>query len=317
MNAENPKNPADIINSPPHYTGENGMEAIDVIEAFDLGFNLGNVVKYVLRAGKKGDRTEDLKKAAWYLNREITKKRFAWQKAAMGGYKILKDRIGIRITTHNPNNFNVGPTTLDGSPYRLGVVYIAEAMARPRAQNPEFFFRLECAIEGDRSVKGVADRTDSSIVPDVIERHIDARDRYNLDFIGRFSQHNDLDERLIETDDREAAQSEAETYRAISESGILEGEIRIPWITAYYKLGDLITELNGRSLGFRTDSGTGDQQAVYPMVERIRWTFSPEVGTFLRLSDESQARHQIERKLRKNQQGRRLGPGRGQGWGQD
>jgi len=121
MNAENPKNPADIINSPPHYTGENGMEAIDVIEAFDLGFNLGNVVKYVLRAGKKGDRTEDLKKAAWYLNREITKKRFAWQKAAMGGYKILKDRIGIRITTHNPNNFNVGPTTLEGSPYRLGV----------------------------------------------------------------------------------------------------------------------------------------------------------------------------------------------------
>jgi len=239
-----------------------------------------------------------------------------WQLAAMGGYKILKDRIGIRITTHNPNNFNVGPTTLDGSPYRLGVVYIAEAMARPRIGTPEFFFRLECVIEGDRSVKGVAERTDSSIVPDVIERHVDARDRYNLDFIGRQSQHNDIDERFIHKDDREAAQNEAETYRASSESGILEGEVFIPWITAYYKVGDLITELNGRNLGFRTDSGTGDQQPVYPMVEGIRWTFSPEVGTFLRLSDESQARHQVERRLRKNQPGRRVGRGRGQGWGE-
>lgn len=44
---------------------------IDVIEDWLLGFHLGNAVKYIARAGKKGDRLEDLKKAAWYLNREI------------------------------------------------------------------------------------------------------------------------------------------------------------------------------------------------------------------------------------------------------
>lgn len=63
----------DPINHPAHYKADNGMESIDVIEAFGLGFRLGNVVKYVLRAGKKGNRLEDLKKARWYLDREITR----------------------------------------------------------------------------------------------------------------------------------------------------------------------------------------------------------------------------------------------------
>jgi hypothetical protein len=60
----------DQINHPSHYQG-NDLEAIDVIEAFGLGFNLGNVVKYVLRAGKKDCRLKDLKKAHWYLTREL------------------------------------------------------------------------------------------------------------------------------------------------------------------------------------------------------------------------------------------------------
>ena len=65
-----------IIDSPVHYGGkDNPYEAIKVIEAWDLGFNLGNVVKYVARAGKKegNDIADELKKAKWYLEREINK----------------------------------------------------------------------------------------------------------------------------------------------------------------------------------------------------------------------------------------------------
>ena len=62
----------DVINHPAHYGGEHNVyEAIKVIEAWQLGFNIGNTVKYISRAGKKGAALEDLKKAAWYLNREI------------------------------------------------------------------------------------------------------------------------------------------------------------------------------------------------------------------------------------------------------
>ena len=56
---------------PDHYQGKGGLQAIDVIEAFGLGFSLGNVVKYVLRAGKKDDRVKDLEKAMEYLKYEI------------------------------------------------------------------------------------------------------------------------------------------------------------------------------------------------------------------------------------------------------
>ena len=58
------------VNHPSHYQGK-GLECIQVIEAFNLGFNLGNAVKYILRAGKKGMRAEDIEKAIWYLNREL------------------------------------------------------------------------------------------------------------------------------------------------------------------------------------------------------------------------------------------------------
>ena len=71
---ENMNNKADAVNHPEHYGGsESTYEAIKVIEAWELGFCLGNVVKYISRAGKKGSKIEDLKKAQWYLNREIEK----------------------------------------------------------------------------------------------------------------------------------------------------------------------------------------------------------------------------------------------------
>jgi len=64
--------PQESIDHPPHYTF-GAIEVIDAIEAWLLGFHLGNVVKYVARAEHKGDRLADLKKARWYLEREISR----------------------------------------------------------------------------------------------------------------------------------------------------------------------------------------------------------------------------------------------------
>lgn len=61
---------ADPVNNPAHYT-VGGIETIDFIEAKKLGYNLGNVVKYLTRADHKGNKMEDLRKAQWYLTREI------------------------------------------------------------------------------------------------------------------------------------------------------------------------------------------------------------------------------------------------------
>jgi hypothetical protein len=62
------------VNHPQHYGGsDNVYEAIKVIDAWDLGFSLGNAVKYISRAGKKHSdkEIEDLKKAIWYINHHI------------------------------------------------------------------------------------------------------------------------------------------------------------------------------------------------------------------------------------------------------
>jgi hypothetical protein len=67
----------DLVNHPPHYKS-GGIETIDFIEAKDLNYRLGNVVKYVSRAGRKNsDPVQDLEKAAWYLQREIAARKNA------------------------------------------------------------------------------------------------------------------------------------------------------------------------------------------------------------------------------------------------
>ena len=70
--------PADPVNNPAHYT-DGGIETIDYIEAKRLGYHLGNAVKYISRAGRKGTNQglEDLKKAQWYLARAIEKNEYA------------------------------------------------------------------------------------------------------------------------------------------------------------------------------------------------------------------------------------------------
>jgi hypothetical protein len=63
---------SDPVNHPDHYGGkDNPYEAIKVIEAWELGFHLGNAIKYIARAGKKGDTLQDLRKAIWYIERYI------------------------------------------------------------------------------------------------------------------------------------------------------------------------------------------------------------------------------------------------------
>jgi hypothetical protein len=62
----------ELVNSPLHYQG-NRFEVIDIIDDFNLSFNTGNAIKYILRADKKGNQKQDLLKAVWYLEHELNK----------------------------------------------------------------------------------------------------------------------------------------------------------------------------------------------------------------------------------------------------
>lgn len=69
------ENNADDVNKPSHYRADDVYETIRVIEAWGLNYRLGNTVKYISRAGRKDPSRikEDLMKARWYLDREISK----------------------------------------------------------------------------------------------------------------------------------------------------------------------------------------------------------------------------------------------------
>ena len=60
----------ETVDHPNHYN-IGGIEVIDFIESWNLGFSLGNAIKYIARAPYKNDELEDLKKARWYIDREI------------------------------------------------------------------------------------------------------------------------------------------------------------------------------------------------------------------------------------------------------
>ena len=65
--------PHDPVNHPKHYTSHpSGIECIQITEW--MGFNVGNAIKYLWRADEKGNALEDLRKAVWYVNREIEKR---------------------------------------------------------------------------------------------------------------------------------------------------------------------------------------------------------------------------------------------------
>ena len=71
------------VNHPLYYN--QGIEPIEVIESWDLNFNLGNVIKYTLRAPYKENMIQDLEKAKWYLEREIIRLKKEETKAALKG----------------------------------------------------------------------------------------------------------------------------------------------------------------------------------------------------------------------------------------
>ena len=73
----------DPVNHPAHYTGHpSGIECIQITRW--MNFNLGNAIKYIWRAGNKGNAIEDLKKARWYLDDEIKRRESNFDKPSGG-----------------------------------------------------------------------------------------------------------------------------------------------------------------------------------------------------------------------------------------
>lgn len=208
----------------------------------------------------------------------------SWQKV-QGGVMLLPDRIGVHISVPNPNAWNIGESDADGDFWTDGIVKAVESIATPTAINPNFFVMLTCIIEGDKVMDGFAAATSNSPLPYVIEQHIDARDRLKKQIVSANSWYNVGGPAVTEYDDSDDAKAEAIAFQQAAESGTFTVDVMIPYLTAYYQIGDRIDQVVGRGIPFRTDNGGDGQLPVYPVV--VGWQLDLEQQlTHLTLSDE-------------------------------
>lgn len=115
----------DMVEHPPHYQTDTGLEAIEVIKAFfRTNYNLGQVFKYIAREGKKFDAIEDLKKARWYLDKEIEWREESPAPNDNGWGPKVGDRVMIETRGHHDNKTGEITKILDDShthPFRVNL----------------------------------------------------------------------------------------------------------------------------------------------------------------------------------------------------
>jgi hypothetical protein len=221
-----------------------------------------------------------------------------WQPIA-GGWTLLRDRLGVRITCNDPNAWQIGDDhgTAGQAKKKLNLIELLAA-------GTYVYFRLTCVVDGDNALKGIAPRRsgsstghDPSPIAETITRVVDARDKYRLDTVHSSSQYAGPGN-TAGRDDTEDAKADALQLRISTEAGVMEGQIEIPYLTDYYQIGDRVDSIAGRGLGLRTDGAGSTDTPVYPMVEGFRWELdNDEQTTTLFLSDEAAVRHAVERRV--------------------
>jgi hypothetical protein len=127
----------DPVNHPKHYTGHaSGVECIQITE--HMNFCLGNAVKYIWRAGEKGDAIEDLRKARWYLDREIAR-------LASDGLQQDRRDGGVAAPAHQAAKGRA-PAAEAGPPPQVAAAVVAPAAVPPvrrRKKSREGSYRTE------------------------------------------------------------------------------------------------------------------------------------------------------------------------------
>ena len=223
-----------------------------------------------------------------------------WQEV-QGGWAMLKDRLGIQITSENPNRWNIGDADDPSLPYPSGMVRGVEDQDN---LSTRFWLKLTCCIDGDRQVLGVAEPSPRSASRRPVTRVVDARDRYHKDTITQHSRHwVGPDGDYLIRDDTQQAEYEAKDARNSTECGVLEGTVVIPYFTNYYRVGDRIRSVAGRGLSFRTDGGT-DETPAYPVVVGVSHDCGGGQTTEIQISDAGTARKNYERRTRRRADGR-------------
>ncbi|HEV3122734.1 MAG TPA: hypothetical protein VGY53_12560 [Isosphaeraceae bacterium] len=211
-------------------------------------------------------------------------------RAIKGEWSLLKDRLGIWVSCNDPNAFSVGVTGSEQGRQGSQVLRLVEWIAG--TPSVKIFLRLTCVIDGDQRATAMAPRRAASPSQFVITQHVDAKDRYEVELVSKWSEFSSSPGWTGATadtfgrDDTSDAVSEAYARQAALELPHLAGTLSIPRLSLAYQIGDRIPRIRGRDVSLQTNAaGTGSDPPTY--TEIIGRTFRlVDQRTELLLSDQ-------------------------------
>lgn len=209
-----------------------------------------------------------------------------WQ-PVNGGWELLKDRLGIRLTCEDPEQWNIGKDAGADPQAKSRTVRGVTAQANPSDDVEQFYLRLTTVIEGDRRpVPMIAKRKSSALKFDrVLYAH--AKESYVKQYIAANSLYQDnLGTTAIKRDDTDKIEAFAAQLQQAHENPAIAGDIMIPHLDRGYELGDAISKVAGRNLSLLVNAGTDQGEAKrFPLVVSRVWNFGGRQTTTLMLSD--------------------------------
>lgn len=211
-----------------------------------------------------------------------------WRRVA-GGWRLLRDRLGIEVTVEDPDNWSAGKAVGD----------IRTVGWLQSGSSSTFALRLTTTVKADTGTAGVtAARRPASPTQFARQRNADARDhlRQGLITVGSLNYPNQLDVNgnpgdgthpLLTRDDTTVARGHAAALRSAHEFPPLAGSVVLPYVTTYYQVGDLVQQVRGRGATLQTNVGAGSGETpCYAWVVGVSWSFTGNrQETILQLSD--------------------------------
>lgn len=258
---------------------------------------------------KSPDSPKERRRAALYISTDydgpkpgVWDHTGTWQEVAPGhGWELLETRLGVRLTTQDPENWNIGTPPVGGSPaigggvnpYPGGLVRVVKGTADPTVEDAgrEFALMLVTALETDETLGSDKEtklsRREASPVGYEVLRADELRDRFVVELRHESSPWRDSTKGKREKlkDEAAALKNHLRARRKAHELAVVAGSALIPRITYAYDVGDRVSGVTGRDLDFTMNVVSGEEAPVYPVVEGITWTFEDRQQTQLSLSD--------------------------------
>lgn len=196
-----------------------------------------------------------------------------WQ-PIVGGWRLLEDRLGIEVTTEDPDRWPIGEYRGANPQERSTTLRAVTSQANPSGRNQRFHLRLTAAIDADQAVAAEAPKRPASPTKYPRRRRVDARDVHRVDVVSKRSALNERDADVNQRDDAEAAKTLATQLRASGETPPLVGSIEVPSLTDAYVIGDRIERVRGRDADLRGNAAESQgEPAILPRVVSVVWSF--------------------------------------------